>query len=202
MRLPWLLCGILLTFLVGGLAVLVEGQIDTRNLSPCTEDGSRLCLGEGRFEVQATFTTPGALAQAATAAPLVDDTGTFWFFDPDNVELVVKVLDACSFADRFWVFAGGLTNVEVEITVRDTATGLARTYTNPQGVPFQPVQDTDAFATCDVQPAAPLIESVTANPDTLPPLQLSQLRCVVQAEAPRPRRYDDTIVPFDRGRPR
>lgn len=34
--------------------------------------------------------------------------GYFWFFEEDNVEVVLKVLDACSFTDRFWVFAAGL----------------------------------------------------------------------------------------------
>lgn len=32
----------------------------------------------------------------AQAVSLTEDTGYFWFFDPDNVELVVKTLDACS----------------------------------------------------------------------------------------------------------
>jgi hypothetical protein len=34
------------------------------------------------------------------------------------------------------------------ITVTDTVTGVFNTYTNPQGAPFQPIQDTQAFATC------------------------------------------------------
>jgi hypothetical protein len=41
-----------------------------------------------------------------------------------------------------------LTNVNVVLTVRDTKNGAVKTYTNPQGVAFQPVQDTAAFATC------------------------------------------------------
>jgi hypothetical protein len=65
-----------------------------------------------------------------------------------NVEAVVKVLDGCSFNGRYWFFAGGLTNVQTVITVTDTRTGAIRSCTNPQGVPFQPIQDTSAFATC------------------------------------------------------
>ena len=60
----------------------------------------------------------------------------------------MKVLDACSFNDRFWVFASGLTNVEVRITVTDTETGRIRQYFNPEGKAFAPVQDVSAFATC------------------------------------------------------
>jgi hypothetical protein len=79
---------------------------------------------------------------------LTADSGYFWFFDAANVELVVKLLDGCSFGETYWFFAAGLTNVEVTTTVTDTHTGLSRTYTNPLGTPFAPIQDTTAFGTC------------------------------------------------------
>jgi hypothetical protein len=43
------------------------------------------------------------------------------------------------------VFSGGLTNVAYTITVTDTVTGISKTYSNPQGTPSQPIQDTNAF---------------------------------------------------------
>jgi hypothetical protein len=76
------------------------------------------------------------------------DTGTFWFFSANNIETIVKVVNGCAFNQRYWVFGGGLTNVAVTILVTDTQTGILRTYTNPQGTAFQPIQDTNAFATC------------------------------------------------------
>jgi Alcohol dehydrogenase GroES-like domain len=79
---------------------------------------------------------------------LTPDTGYFWFFDAANVEVVIKVLNGCGSNSRYWTFAGGLTDVNVILTVTDTQTGVIKTYTNPQGTPFQPIQDTDAFATC------------------------------------------------------
>ena len=39
----------------------------------------------------------------------------------------------------------GFTLPEVLMTVTDTQTGEVRTYTNPQGTAFEPVQDTSAF---------------------------------------------------------
>jgi len=129
--------------------------IDTGDTSPCnTTDPDVLCLGDGdRFEVIADWSTTQGTAGAGVSQGLTDDTGYFWFFDLDNVELVIKVLDACGLpdninGDHFWVFAGGLTNVEVQLRVRDTDTGLARLYSNPQRTPFQPIQDTVAFSTC------------------------------------------------------
>jgi hypothetical protein len=82
------------------------------------------------------------------AVRLTGDTGYFWFFGSTNVEAVVKVINACSFSQKFWVFAGGLTNVNVVLTLRDTKSGTVKTYTNPLNTAFQPVQDTGAFATC------------------------------------------------------
>ena len=72
-----------------------------------------------------------------------DRTGT-------RLTLIIKVVNACSFAGgpRYWVFAGGLTNVQVVLTVTDTQSGVTKTYTNPQGTAFAPIQDTNAFATC------------------------------------------------------
>ena len=60
----------------------------------------------------------------------------------------MKVLNACHGYERYWVFASGLTNVEVTLTVTDTESGQVRRYFNPQGTMYAPVQDTDAFATC------------------------------------------------------
>lgn len=116
---------------------------------PCTQGLSGLCLNQERFDVRARWRTAQGTEGVGQAVPLTSDTGFYWFFEDSNLELVVKVLDACSFADRFWVFAGGLTNVEVELTVVDTVTGEEKVYFNPLGTPFQPVQDTNAFATCD-----------------------------------------------------
>jgi hypothetical protein len=82
------------------------------------------------------------------AVALTGDTGYFTFFDAANVEVLVKVLNGCGLNSRYWTFAGGLTDVNVILTVTDTQTGSVQTYTNPQGTPFQPIQDTNAFATC------------------------------------------------------
>ena len=46
------------------------------------------------------------------------------------------MLDACSFAQRFWVFAGGLTDVGTTLRITDTRTGAVQEYTNTLGTPF------------------------------------------------------------------
>jgi hypothetical protein len=115
---------------------------------PAAASGDTLELGRGRFRVSAEWRTADGGHGAGRAVPLTDDTGTLWFFAPDNVEMVVKVLDGCAVNGAFWVFAGGLTDVAVEWTVTDTVAGVSRRYESPLGAPFAPLQDTRAFATC------------------------------------------------------
>jgi len=112
----------------------------------CTANATTLCLHSSRFKVQVQWTTGDGSSGSGQAVSVTGDTGYFWFFSPNNVEMVLKAVDGCAFNSTFWVFAGGLTNVNVVTTVTDTQTGVVRTYVNPQGVPFQPLQDTNAFA--------------------------------------------------------
>jgi hypothetical protein len=118
-------------------------------LFPCNRTiGPTLCLNLGRFTVATSWSTPDGMSGPGWAVRLTVDSGYFWFFSPDNVELMVKVSDACDFNSRFWVFAGGVTNVKVLMTVTNNQTGVVRTYTSSQGSPYEPIQDTDAFASC------------------------------------------------------
>ena len=114
--------------------------------STCTTDGTTLCLNNGRFQVRAIFSAPnlGIINAPAQAVPMTSDTGYFWFFSANNVEIVLKAVDGRSFNNHFWVFYGALSNVEYTITVRDTQTGATKTYTNPAGN-FGSVGDTNAF---------------------------------------------------------
>ncbi len=114
----------------------------------CTPSDTALCLADSRFKVEATYTTTEGGSGSGHAVMRTENTGYFWFFTSGNVEVVVKVLNACNPFNRFWVFAGGLTNVQVVLKVTDTQNGAVRTYANPMSTPFQPIQDAAAFSTC------------------------------------------------------
>ena len=115
---------------------------------PCSPSATALCLNDARFRVRAVYRTAQGATGAGRAVPLTGDTGYFWFFNEQNVEVVVKVLDGCPVNNHYWVFAAGLTNVEVTLSVEDTQTGSVSTYRNPLFTPFEPRQDTSAFTTC------------------------------------------------------
>lgn len=141
------------------IGVTSYDQLDTGNYTltlscgtsqtGCTQSSTNLCLANNRFRVETHYRTSNGTNGAGQAVSLTGDTGYFWFFNNANVEVVIKVLNACGFgAPRYWVFSGGLTDVEVDITVTDTLRGNVKTYHNNLGTAFQPIQDTNAFATC------------------------------------------------------
>lgn len=114
--------------------------------TPCVENAAQVCLLGNRFGVKVAF-NDGA-AKTATAIKYTSDSGLFWFFDKANIEVLVKTIDACSFNQRFWVYSGGTTDLDVTITVTDTKTGQVKTYNNPRGTAFRTITDGGAFATC------------------------------------------------------
>ncbi len=102
--------------------------------APCVASPAALCLNGGRFRVEVAWQVPSqGSSGAGSAVPLTADTGYFWFFSANNVELVVKVVDGRAFNGRFWVFSGALSDVAYTVRVTDTQTGAVRTYANPSG---------------------------------------------------------------------
>lgn len=125
----------------------IRGQI-----TGCFASPHVLCLENGRFEVAVDWETEqgGGGSGPGVAVRETDNSGMFWFFEPSNLEILIKVLDACAPFDRFWVFFSGTTNVGFDLTVTDTATGETNVYSNEDQTVTEPVLDTDAFDTCDV----------------------------------------------------
>lgn len=122
---------------------------DRKSAGTCVANTTSLCLDGNRFRVRASYLTDSGASGNGTAVGVTGDTGYFWFFDsPDNVEVVVKVLEACSFNPYRWVFAAGLTNVQVVLTVTDTVTQQQKTYTNPLDRAYELLADTETFL-CD-----------------------------------------------------
>ncbi len=140
--------------LTGCSAYVVTNTLETIDINAC---GSGLCktannaneLLAGRFVVRAEWADSVGNKGTARAVRLTDSAGYFWFFDASNAEVQVKMLNACVAPfNRYWFFAAGLTNVEVKIEVTDRQTGRVFTYTNPQGTPFAPIQDTGRIDVC------------------------------------------------------
>ena len=133
-----------------GSATLTVVDNDT-DFGPCVEGPETLCLGEDdRFKVEVFWRTrdgESGLGQAVTIGRR--DSGLFYFFNENNIELLVKVLDACALQfESYFVFFAATTNVEFTLTVIDTEADVLKQYFNPLGMAADPIQDTRAFETC------------------------------------------------------
>ncbi|HVT56897.1 MAG TPA: hypothetical protein VHR45_00730 [Thermoanaerobaculia bacterium] len=163
------------------LAVLRDAGQAFQASSSCVSSSTNLCLNNGRFAVGATFSS-SAQSGTAQVVQLTPDTGYLWFFSSSNAEVVVKVINGCALGGNFWVFAGGLTNLNTVITVTDTKTGAFKTYTNPQNTAFRPIQDTSAFAACNTANSPSSANSADGAADAAEPMAPPALR-IVPADA-------------------
>lgn len=108
----------------------------------CTPNSTTVCLLGSRFRASISYRNqfsnpPGQTGSFVAArlnpAAINPDTALFGFANPQDVEVVVRVVDARPFAPRFDIYYGGLTDVEYTLTVTDTQTGSTRQYHNPPG---------------------------------------------------------------------
>lgn len=111
---------------------------------PCVASGSVLCLNQGRFRLEARWKNFFGEEGMGRTLPQTDDTGAFYWVDPNNIEMTIKVLDGRLENNHFWVFYGALSNLEFTLAVADTQTGRCKEYLNPLGT-FASVGDTAAF---------------------------------------------------------
>lgn len=122
-----------------------QGELG-RVLDRCLEGPETLCLNDGRFRVTVRVTPPnGSPRLAGTVQPRSDDAGLFWFFNPSNWEVLIKVLDGCGINQNYWVFLSANTNVAFQATVYDTLTGRTRNFNNAQGHVADSVAATESF---------------------------------------------------------
>ncbi len=129
----------------------------------CQPQDTALCLQGGRFRVESRWRDFQGNGGAGKAVPLTGDTGTFWFFSPSNVEVLLKVLDGRGVNDHFWVFYGALSSVEYSLTVTDTQTGLTRRYSNPEGQ-LASAGDTTGFGPRGAQSVVPDVFTAAPSP--------------------------------------
>jgi hypothetical protein len=133
------------------LPPVVTTRVKVWDASLCVPDAQTHCLEDGRFRVVGVFRDfQSRIGNAKTLPTALDDTGLFWFFLPENVELTVKVLRGCEVNGFFWVFVSSGSTVEYELEVTDTRTGQRREYGNALGAIPSLIADTDAFATCNL----------------------------------------------------
>ena len=106
-------------------------------------------MRDGRFKVEIQWNAPQLGNGAGYVVPGYSNaSGNFYFFDGENWEILVKVLDGCALNGHYWTFASAATDVGWNLTVEDTETGETWATSNTFGQRSPAITDTTAFATC------------------------------------------------------
>ena len=118
----------------------------------CVPSAETLCLQDSRYAVSVDWWLHGTGYDDHDHAKVVrtgtNDSGLFRFFDPDDWEILIKVLDGCAVNGHMWVFGASTTDLGYLIRVTDTATGAVKEYRNEPGMPAAAITDGKAFHTC------------------------------------------------------
>ena len=112
----------------------------------CVADATTRCLQDLRYSVTVDWQTADGSGQGRVVRAGTDDSGIFYFFDSNNWEVLIKVLDGCALNENVWVFGASTTDLGYAIRVTDTATGTVKEYRNEPGMPAPAITDTKAFA--------------------------------------------------------
>jgi hypothetical protein len=104
----------------------------------CAPTETSLCLLQSRFAV--TLKARDQRTDRTATGRTIPRNDLFGYFtlpdltgDPDNVEVFVKILDGRTINGKFWVFFGGLTDLEYTLTVRDVEASTEKVYMKEAG---------------------------------------------------------------------
>ncbi|MEA2559941.1 MAG: hypothetical protein QOH06_1445 [Acidobacteriota bacterium] len=129
------------TFAIGPLPAgrhLVEIPVGNdgfgRTWSELFEVGEDTALGLGEdFYVRVHWSNPrDGSSGSGHALRLARDSGAFWFFYPDNLEVTIKVLDGRAINGHWWVFIASMTDVQFEVEISREG-GPVKTYVQTAG---------------------------------------------------------------------
>ncbi|HVS12339.1 MAG TPA: alpha/beta fold hydrolase [Thermoanaerobaculia bacterium] len=134
---------------LAGFQFMVANSRPIESGGTCESTDNQLCVLGGRFRITVSYAdAEGGFGAGHVANQRSDGSGLFWFFNEQNWEMLVKVLDGCHFNQHFWVLMAASTDLGYTVTVTDLATGEAKTYGNQPGTASPAVVDLDAFPTC------------------------------------------------------
>ena len=146
------------TYYYGACVDEVSGESDTGNncssgVRVTVRDdcpANRACLDNG-YTVAVDYEDPntGLWTEAKRQSHLTRDSAVFYFFNPDNAEVLVKVLNGCAINGHWWVYSAPATDLRYRVAVwPPNRTG--RTWTAVRGVPTETPGFTWVVAITDV----------------------------------------------------
>ncbi len=111
----------------------------------CESSAERRCLQDSRYAVTVDWRTAAGSGRGSVVHAGTNDSGLFTFFDRNNWEVLIKVLDGCALNGHVWVYGASTTDLGYVIRVTDTVTGTVKEYRNEPGLPAPAITDVSAF---------------------------------------------------------
>lgn len=131
------------------------GSTPPPNPDPNPDDpncpANRACLDNG-FTVGIDYQDPnsGLWEEARRQSHLGADSAVFFFFNPDNAEVLVKVLNGCAINQHWWVYSAPATDLAYRVTVWPSGQRGSR-WTAVRGVPLETPGFTAVVAITDAK---------------------------------------------------
>ncbi len=104
----------------------VSAVSDSASSGPCEpsiDENKHACLNERRFSAAIFYHLEGEEGRATPLeeipAFLPDSSALFYFFEPGNPEVLLKVLDGCAINGHYWVFAAAATDLRHVVYIWD-----------------------------------------------------------------------------------
>ena len=112
----------------------------------CASSSATRCLQDSRYAVAVEWRKPDGESGAGKVVHAgTNDSGLFTFFNRENWEILIKVLDGCAVNSHVWVYGASTTDLGYIIRVTDTVTGAVKEYRNEPGLPASATTDAHAF---------------------------------------------------------
>ena len=120
----------------GGTSNVVTLVLEAADYTDCVPTAAQIAFAHG-------FTVSMCVEYQKDGDTVVEDaknyglesreSGILYFFDRDNAEVLVKVLDACAVNRHRWVFVAPVTDLAFNLYIEETATGKVWKHRNPKG---------------------------------------------------------------------
>ena len=121
-----------------------QGSLTAGEYTDCVP-ATRSLVFEGGYGVSLCYeTAEGQVGEAQAGIWASGQAGLLWFFDRDNAEVLVKVLDGCAHNGGRWVFVAPVTDVAFNLHVSSSG-GSRWTHRNRLGATAATRSDTAAF---------------------------------------------------------
>ncbi len=135
-----------------GLPAVGKSPIAAGEYTDCRPTSTPLVF-DGGYEVSLCYeTAEGVVGEGRGGIWASGQAGLLWFFDRGNAEVLVKVLNGCSYNGRRWVYVAPVTDVAFNLHVTSRK-GRQWTHRNKLGVTAVAQSDTSAFV-CDTDDEA------------------------------------------------